>query len=81
MIVIVVFFFLIITEKELIASGMYSITDLFFESVSAFGTVGLSQGLTPDLSILGKIFILCTLFICRTGLFSMALDVFNQEHH
>ncbi|QDP39999.1 TrkH family potassium uptake protein [Radiobacillus deserti] len=38
-----------------------------FEAISAFGTVGLSTGITFDLSTLGKVFIMILMFIGRIG--------------
>jgi trk system potassium uptake protein TrkH len=38
-----------------------------FETVSAFGTVGLSMGITPYLSWVGKFFVSLTMFIGRVG--------------
>lgn len=46
--------------------------EVLFETVSAFGTVGLSMGLTPDLSVLGKVIIILTMFIGRLGPLTMA---------
>lgn len=43
-----------------------------YETVSAFGTVGLSTGITPDLSLAGKITIIITMFIGRLGAFAIA---------
>ncbi len=43
-----------------------------FESVSAFGTVGLSLGLTPLLSQAGKLVIIATMFAGRVGLVALA---------
>lgn len=40
---------------------------LLFECTSAFGTVGLSTGITPGLSVAGKLVIILTMFIGRTG--------------
>ena len=40
---------------------------LLFESVSAFGTVGLSTGLTPDLTIIGKLLIIVLMYGGRIG--------------
>jgi len=41
--------------------------EVFFEVFSAFGTVGLSMGITPKLSAAGKIVIILTMFIGRIG--------------
>ncbi len=41
--------------------------EIMFESVSAFATVGLSTGLTPSLSIVGKLCIICLMFFGRIG--------------
>ncbi|MGE4487916.1 MAG: TrkH family potassium uptake protein [Kiritimatiellales bacterium] len=41
--------------------------DVLFETVSAFGTVGLSTGLTPELSLPGRILITLMMFIGRLG--------------
>jgi trk system potassium uptake protein TrkH len=40
---------------------------ILFEVTSAFGTVGLSMGLTPDLSLAGKIIIILMMFVGRLG--------------
>jgi trk system potassium uptake protein len=40
---------------------------LLFEVTSAFGTVGLSMGLTTDLTLAGKIIIILMMFIGRLG--------------
>jgi trk system potassium uptake protein TrkH len=41
--------------------------DVLFETVSAFGTVGLSTGLTPELSAPGRILLTFLMFIGRLG--------------
>ncbi len=46
--------------------------DLLFEVTSAFGTVGLSTGITPDLKDLSKIIITIIMFIGRLGPMTMA---------
>jgi Trk-type K+ transport system membrane component len=45
---------------------------LFFEEVSAFSTVGLSTGITAQLSIGGKIVIMSSMFIGRIGILTLA---------
>lgn len=56
-----------ITDPEL---GMLQ---LAFETFSAFGTVGLSTGITPELSAPGKIIIIALMFVGRLGPLTMAL--------
>ena len=51
----------------------YSFIDLLFEVVSAFGTVGLSTGITPDLSVAGKTIIILTMYIGRLGPLTVAM--------
>lgn len=46
--------------------------DIFFESVSAFGTVGLSLDYTSSLNTFGKVIIMITMFIGRLGPITMA---------
>ncbi|MCF8356889.1 MAG: hypothetical protein K9H48_20790 [Melioribacteraceae bacterium] len=41
--------------------------NILFESVSAFGTIGLSTGITSDLSSIGKISIIALMLIGRIG--------------
>jgi trk system potassium uptake protein TrkH len=46
-----------------------------FEIFSAFGTVGLSRGITPLLSPLGKIVIIVVMFIGRVGPLTLLLSL------
>ncbi|WP_409295566.1 TrkH family potassium uptake protein [Peribacillus sp. SCS-26] len=61
-----IFFLLTITEK---GADMAAIA---FETVSAFGTVGMSAGLTMDLTAMGKILITILMFIGRVGPLTLA---------
>lgn len=61
LLVVTTTFILSITEK-----GFEFIVYLF-EATSAFGTVGLSMGLTPELSPIGRICIIVMMFIGRLG--------------
>jgi len=49
------------------------IMDITFEQVSAFGTVGLSRGITASLSDVGKIVIIITMFLGRVGTLTFAI--------
>ncbi|NWG14281.1 MAG: hypothetical protein HXY20_12175 [Acidobacteria bacterium] len=46
--------------------------DVMFEVVSAFGTVGLSTGITPRLSSLGKAVLILVMFVGRVGPLTVA---------
>ena len=46
---------------------------LLFESISSFGTVGLSMGITPQLSNIGKIVISMSMFVGRLGPLTIVL--------
>ncbi len=48
---------------------------LLFETVSAFGTVGLSLGMTPVLSRAGRAIIIAAMFVGRLGPLTLALVV------
>lgn len=52
---------LLITESSL------SFHNILFEVFSAFGTVGLSLGITPKLSTFGKLVIIFTMYVGRIG--------------
>jgi trk system potassium uptake protein TrkH len=46
--------------------------DILFETVSAFGTVGVSTGITPDLTPTGKMIVTALMFIGRLGPLTIA---------
>jgi trk system potassium uptake protein len=46
-----------------------------FETVSAFGTVGLSMGITPELNTWGKCWIILMMIIGRVGVLTFAYIV------
>lgn len=53
--------------------------DLIFEVISALATVGLSKGITSDLSIFGKFVISFTMLVGRIGIISFALSLLNSK--
>lgn len=65
-------FVLAITEADLLASGKYDFMDMVFEHVSAASTVGLSTGLSADMSMAGKIVLVIAMFIGRVGTLTIA---------
>ena len=72
--VIMVAFILSVTEEQ-------PFVKILFEVVSAFGTVGLSLGITTELTAIGKIVITITMFLGRIGPLTlfMALAQRRQE--
>ena len=50
----------------------YTFVQLLFEVTSAFGTVGLSTGITPDLSDISKLIVSLIMFIGRLGPMTIA---------
>ena len=68
---IVSFFILLLMRIE----TEHGFMSLFFEVVSAFATVGLSLGVTPYLTIAGKLAIVALMFIGRVGPLTLALAI------
>ncbi len=60
-------FFLTITDPDI------PLKKLMFEEVSAFCTVGLSTGITTELSLSGKSIIMVSMFIGRIGTLTLAI--------
>lgn len=59
--------YLLLVVFVLAISERFSIFQLLFEATSALGTVGLSMGITPTLSPLGKVVIIMTMLVGRIG--------------
>jgi trk system potassium uptake protein TrkH len=51
-----------------------ALKDIVFEQVSAFGTVGLSTGLTGKLTALSRLWIIATMFVGRLGPLTMVFS-------
>lgn len=51
---------------------------IVFEVVSALGTVGLTMGLTPQLTPLGKVLILLLMFIGRVGIMTVIFSLVSR---
>ena len=61
---------LILSTTE--AAGL---TEIVFEAVSAFGTVGLSMGITTELTVVGRLMIMLTMFVGRVGPLTIAFAI------
>lgn len=53
--------------------------NILFEVVSAFGTVGLTAGVTPTLTVHGKLWIILTMFAGRVGPVTLALALAMRQ--
>lgn len=72
--VVFISFFILLTLE----SGLKT-DDLLFETVSAFGTVGLSMGITSKLSLMSKLVIIVTMFIGRVGPLTLLIALSKKE--
>ena len=61
------------------AEGGGDFMALLFESVSAFGTVGLSTGVTPELSDWGHLILIITMFVGRLGPLTIGLAMARRR--
>ncbi|MBO5131221.1 MULTISPECIES: TrkH family potassium uptake protein [unclassified Clostridium] len=71
--VIVVTMLLSYTEKGA------SFISLFYETVSAFGTAGLTLGLTSELSSIGKVLIIFMMYLGRVGPLTVVLSITRKK--
>ena len=69
-------FLLLVTEAQHPGLGMHH---LLFEQISAFGTVGLSTGITDKLSAVGRMWIIATMFVGRLGPLTLAIWFFPAK--
>ena len=61
------------SEKDLLG--------IAFECFSAYSTVGLSVGITADLSSVSKFVIIVVMFIGRVSMLSIMIAVFRKVKH
>ena len=61
-------------------SDSFSLMEIFFEVCSAFGTTGLSMGITGALTSFAKIVLIATMFIGRIGIITFLL-IFRANAH
>jgi len=68
--IVIIISFLFISFSFLLLltfDNKFRMFELLFEAVSAFGTVGLSTGITSELSLLSKLTVALTMFVGRIG--------------
>ncbi len=80
--------FIVITTALMLCGGSiivlnttepFSLMEIIFEVSSAFGTTGLSMGITPELSTFGKSLIMCLMFIGRIGVFTFLFIIRGDD--
>lgn len=71
---------MILMITEVIPAG-FGMEYILMEVISCFGTVGLTMGLTPHLSLIGKLVLIVVMFAGRIGLltFFMSVSGHTQE--
>ncbi|ERT64919.1 MULTISPECIES: TrkH family potassium uptake protein [Peptoniphilus] len=63
----------------IIEHDRFEFLDILFESVSAFGTVGMTRGITPHLSDISKVILAFTMFIGRVGPTTLAVGLMKTK--
>lgn len=53
--------------------------DAAFEAASAIGTVGLTVGITPGLSIPSRLIVICLMFLGRVGILSFSMALWTRS--
>jgi len=76
--VVIVLATLVLTQTEKIPHN-FGLEYIVFEVLSAFGTVGLSLGLTPHLTVIGKCVIMLLMFIGRVGIFTTLYTLSRRQ--
>ncbi|NPC94518.1 Ktr system potassium transporter B [Bacillus sp. WMMC1349] len=78
-IIVISFSFVMLTIFVLTITEDAPFLSIVFEVLSAFGTVGLSTGLTPELTTVGKAVIMMMMFIGRVGPLTMAFTFAKEK--
>jgi trk system potassium uptake protein TrkH len=71
--------FIVVALCILLFSEEFSFIALLFEVVSALGTVGLSVGITPYLSSVGKLVIISLMLIGRIGPLAIGFSLLGKQ--
>lgn len=78
-IVVVSMTLIIVVSTILTITEDFIFLDVLFETTSAFATVGLTRGITPNLSSIGKLIIALTMYAGRVGPLTMAFAFANKN--
>jgi trk system potassium uptake protein len=69
-------FLLLVLEQGVPGMGLQNV---IFEQISAFGTVGLSTGITSKLAPVSQLWIIATMFMGRLGPLTLAMWFFHPK--
>src|SRR3989338_7391251 len=72
-------FILLLFSGLLLYTEKGDFRDINFEAFSAFGTVGLSAGITPNLTYIGKILIILLMFLGRIGPLAIVMIISGED--
>lgn len=70
---------MLVLSEDIFNDNSFSFVSLMFEAMSALATVGLSTGLTPDLSTAGKLVLCAAMFIGRLGPITAAYALQSRQ--
>ena len=66
--------------SQIAAFRTFTFMDIFYEAVSAFGTVGLSLNVTSGLTTIGKIIVAMLMIIGRLGPITISIALFKRNN-
>lgn len=72
-------FIIFVAIFGLMLNESFPFLDICFEVVSAYGTVGLSRGLTPHLSTASKIYLCLVMFAGRVGILTILIAMIPKQ--
>lgn len=69
----------VLSTLAIMADSPFSLQQALFETLSAFGTVGLSTGITAQLNDFGQSILIALMFLGRTGPYTLAVALALRE--
>ncbi len=58
--------------------GLFTTENIIFEVVAAFGTAGMSTGITPQLSVASRVVLMLVMFVGRVGLMTLVIALASR---